>query len=424
MNFTWKYGKEIIEFNVPDHSICGVITRETPQPSGEPAELVREALKNPIGTPRLKDMLKIRQPQSVVVVVNDITRPTPYHAILAPLFEEIEEAGVKPERVTLLVATGIHRPHSDEENRRIYGGEIVDRCRVVNHNPDKELKSFGLLKNGSELLVNRTAAEADFLITTGLIGLHYFAGYSGGRKSIVPGIAGRTTIEASHAMMADPRAELGNINNNPVHEVLEEAALRVGVDFIVNVITDDEKQVIAAVSGHVVEAWRAGVTLCERFSICTIPEPAGIVVAGCGGHPKDINLYQAQKALDAVAGAVRPGGVIVLAARCEEGLGEETFARWVSEANSIHDIFDRFGRKFELGGHKAYAIARLRQKARLVLVSDLEPELARRCFMEPFNDMDQAIDYARSLMGKDESILVVPEAPSLAVRVLNDPSLQ
>lgn len=415
MDFNWKYGKEKIKFSVPDAQLIGVLERNKTETSGTEKEIAEAALRNPIGSAGIAEIIRRKNARNAVIVVNDITRPTPYHIMLPPLLSEIEQAGILPENITLIIATGIHRPQTDAENRSMYGDDAVDRCLIVNHDPDGEVVEVGRLPDGTPLAVNKQAVEADLLITTGLIGLHYFAGYSGGRKSIVPGIAERRAIEASHALMADPRACLGNVDDNPVSEIMLGAAKTTGVDFIFNVITDDHKKIVHAVAGDLEQAWRAGVEFSRRMSVVGLNRAADIVIAGCGGFPKDINVYQAQKALDAAVLACKQGGVIILAAACDEGLGEENFEKWIQEASCPADIIARFDRQFELGGHKAYAICRILEKADIVLVSNLPDQTVRQCFMTPASSMEEALRLAQDKTGQQATIVVMPEAPALAV---------
>ncbi|MGE5396996.1 MAG: nickel-dependent lactate racemase [Chitinophagales bacterium] len=417
MDFTWKYGKRDISFSIPDNRIEAIIERPSSSQMMDEKELVNNALNNPIGSEGLRELVKKKGGANAVVVINDITRPTPYKIMLPGLLQELEAGGIAPDQITLLVANGIHRAQTEKENEELYGQEICHKYKVVNHNPDQDLVNLGRLSGGIELLVNRRAVEAGILVTTGLVGLHYFAGYSGGRKSIVPGIAGRATIEASHSMMADPRARLGNIHDNPVHHILLEAAQKVGVDFILNVLTDDHKKIAAAVAGDLEAAWLRGTEICRASSVYRLNKQADIVVAGCGGHPKDINLYQAQKALDSAAQAVKPGGVIILAAQCGEGMGEDTFSRWVNEANTPEDIKERFKNHFELGGHKAFAICGVLDKCDIVLVSDMDPELVKKAFMIPASSIEAGLEYAYANLGPEAGIAVIPEAPTLAMEL-------
>jgi nickel-dependent lactate racemase len=420
MRFHWKYGKGKIEFDLSDDSRVVEIKRNGLKTDELPGEIIEHALDHPLGTPCLEEIIARENPRSIVIVVNDITRPAPYTVMLPPLLNRIEQAGIHPDRVTLLIANGIHRMQTAEENQALYGVEVCRRYRVVNHSPDRDLMNLGNLPNGMEIQVNRLAVEADLLIVTGLIGLHYLAGYSGGRKTVVPGIAGRSTIEFSHAMMKHDAARLGNLSDNPVHLALTEAARRVGVDFIFNVIINDDKQVVAAVAGDMDEAWMRGVDYCRADSVCPLDQPADIVIAGCGGYPKDINLYQAQKALEPAIQAVRPGGVVILLAQCREGMGEETFIRWVEEAATPEDIIARFHRRFELGGHKAYAICRALEKCDIVLVSDIEETRVRKAFLIPCATVEEGLNYAFSKLGNGARVAVIPEAPSLAVEINNN----
>jgi len=418
VDFTWKFAQGKINFSLPDDKVKAILKRKGFSSGDSLNATVEEALANPIGTPPLREMITRKKARSVLIVVNDVTRPTPYREMLPPLMKEIEAAGIADDRVTILIANGIHREQTLAESRTMYGDEICARYRVVNHSPDHNLADLGTISAGFDLQVNRLVVESDFVITTGLIGLHYIAGFSGGRKSIIPGVAGRSTITATHALMADPRACLGNIRDNPVHQMLTEGALRAGVDFILNVVTDDEKKIVAAVAGDLEEAWQEGVRVCREASVCCLEKSADIVIAGCGGYPKDINLYQAQKALESSVQAVREGGGIILVAGCQEGLGEETFARWVEEADTPEDIKERFINRFELGGHKAYAICRTLEKCQVILVSNMEPNLVRKTFMTPCASVEEALRMAYQLVGKNPEIAVLPEAPAIAVQIM------
>jgi len=420
MDFTWKFARGQISLEVPDENIKAVLKRRGFPAADGSQPAVESALMQPIGSPKLKEIIARKEAKSVLIVVNDITRPTPYKQMLPPLLNEIREAGIGDEQVTLLIANGIHREQTIEESRLIYGEDVCERCRVVNHNPDRDLVSLGTLEGGFEARINRLVKESDVVIATGLIGLHYIAGYSGGRKSIIPGVADRATISATHSLMDDERACLGNIKDNPVHKLLLEGARRAGVDFILNVITDDRGEIVAAVAGDVELAWLKGVEICQEASLCYLDHPADIVIAGCGGYPRDINLYQAQKALEAAVQAVRRGGVVILVAGCEEGLGEDTFARWLNEARTPADIKERFHHHFELGGHKAYAICSALERCRVVMVTKMDPDVVEKAFMVFRPTVEEALEYAYGQVGDDPTIVIMPEAPTIAVQVAAD----
>ncbi len=417
MKIQLAYGNKYLPLELADDRIMEVIEAPNAALKVSGPNLIAEALQNPIATLKLEEIIITKSARNAVVVVNDITRPTPYTLMLPPLLDRIERAGIRPEDITLLIATGIHRHHTLVDNREVFGEDLCQRYRIVNHNCDVDLLSIGTLSNGLELIINRIAAETDLLITTGVVGLHYFAGYSGGRKSILPGIAARQVIEANHKMMSDSRARLGNYEDNPVSDLMVEAAQMAQVDFTLNVVTHGKKEIAFAAAGDIKQAWLKAVKFCEGLNTVRIKQRADIVIASCGGYPKDINMYQAQKALDAAVLAVRPGGTIILTAECREGLGEETFQKWIEDSSCPQDIFDRFNSHFELGGHKAYAICRILEHAQILLLSVLPDSDVRSMFMTPVASLEDALEKVRDQYGEQASLIIMPEASKIAVKV-------
>jgi nickel-dependent lactate racemase len=410
------YGHGHLKLQLDDKNLAAILEPRHIESSGGGIEMVEESLAHPVQSPALQEIIAAKGARNAVIVVNDITRPTPYELILPPLLKELKNAGISEQEITLVIATGIHRAHTEEDNLAIFGADVCSKYRIINHDCDNDLKSLGFLSNGMELIINRTVAEADLLITTGVVGLHYFAGYSGGRKSILPGVAGRAAIEANHKMMNDPRACLGNYEDNPVSDLMLEAARKVGVDFIINVVLHSHHEIAFCVSGDVEAAWLKAVQYAEQMSVLKINAPADIVIASCGGYPKDINMYQAQKAMDAAVLAVKPGGTIILAAECAEGLGEDKFADWIDAASCPQDIKDRFNRQFELGGHKAFAICRILEKAEILLLSSLTDQQAEDLFLKPVHSLEEALQYAFRRHGEQARVIVMPEAPKIAVK--------
>ena len=411
------YGHGHLKLQLEDKNLAGILEPHHIESVGGGIEMVEASLAHPINSPSLTSIIKNKGAHNAVIVVNDITRPTPYELILPPLLNEIEAAGIPSEMIRLVIATGIHRSHTPEDNLAIFGTDICNKYRIENHNCDNNLKSLGTLSNGMELIINRTVAKADLLIATGVVGLHYFAGYSGGRKSILPGTAARPTIEDNHKMMNDPRARLGNYEDNPVSDLMIEAARKVGVDFIVNVVLHSHHQIAFCASGDLEAAWLEAVQYAEQMSVLKIDALADIVIASCGGYPKDINMYQAQKAMDAAVLAVKPGGTIILLAECAEGLGEQTFADWIEDAHCPQDIVERFHRHFELGGHKAFAICRILDQAEVMLLSNLTEQQVKDLFLIPVHSLEEALDQALQKYGQQAKIIVMPEAPKIAVKL-------
>lgn len=424
MIYYMAYGDQELALELPQEQLLQMVQPPPPGPSRGSSTILEEAFKHPLGSHTLTHIIQEKKPRRVVIVVNDITRPTPYKLILPPLLRELEAAGIPEQDITLLVALGIHRPHTREENISIFSEEICKRYRIENHDCDNDLVSLGYLSNGMELIINKTAAEADLLITTGLVNLHYFAGYSGGRKSILPGIAGRKLIEANHQMMSDERACLGNYRNNPVSDIMVEAARKVGVDFIINVVTASRDEILYSAAGDMYEAWLACVKYCEDHNVVEIEQQADIVIASCGGFPKDINMYQAQKALDSASLAVKPGGTIILLAECREGMGEDIFEGWIMQASSPQDITKRFNSCFELGGHKAYAICRTLRQADIILVSSLKPSLVEKMFMSYANSPQSALEIAYQKHGDHPLVILMPEASKTGIRMLEGNKVQ
>jgi len=389
-----KYGKEEIRLSIEDKNIIKMLNLKK---------------QKVLGCPSLKELIFQKKASKILIIVNDITRPTPYEIILPPLLDALRQIGIKKENITFIIATGIHRGNSKEELENIFGKDLVSNYKFVNHNSDdSNLKYLGKLKSSNELWVNPIVSQTDFIITTGVIVPHYFAGFSGGRKSILPGICGRKTIEANHAQMVHPDARAGNLKGNPVHQEMQEAAEKVGVDFNINVVTDEKHQIIEIVAGELLTSWQQGVEICKKIYLCPIEKKADVVIASAGGYPKDINVYQAQKTLNNAYQAIKPEGTIILLAECLEGYGEPTFEKWIEEANTSDDIIKRLKNKFVLGGHKAYAIAKLAKEVEVILISSLPSEKVRKLFFIPMEDISQAIEYIKEKYSEDFQAYILP----------------
>lgn len=412
MKLELGFGQGTQPLEIPDRNVMGVL-EPNPVPAGltGTAEVAR-ALAEPIGAPPLRQV--VRPGETVAIVTSDITRPCPTAKILPPVLAELAAGGIRREDITLVFALGSHRPHTEEEMRRLAGPDY-DTLRCVDSVGD--FVRLGETRRGTPVDIVRTVAEADRRICLGNIEYHYFAGYSGGAKAIMPGVSTRAAIQANHTMMVLPEACAGHLEGNPLREDIEEAAAICGVDYLVNVVLDAHKEIVKAVAGDVTAAHRAGCRYLDGLYQVTIPHRADIVVVSQGGAPKDLNLYQTQKALDNAKHAVRPGGTIVLVGSCKEGLGEATFGRWIQEAQKPSDLTDRVQRHFELGGHKAAAIAMVLASAEVYLVSEMDPDLVRKCFLEPFDTVQAAFDQAFARLGPEAKVLVMPYGGSTLPRV-------
>ncbi len=383
-----------------------------PEAVGDEAALVAQALAHPTGTPRLRDLA--RPGQQVAIVTSDLTRPCPSEKLLPPVLAELAAAGVADEAITVVIALGLHRAMTPAELEAAVGPEVYRRVRVINHDPAATVR-LGTTARGTPVEIFRPVVEADLRVCLGNLEYHYFVGYSGGAKAIFPGCASAAAVTANHAMMVRPEAAAGRLEGNPVRADLEEAVAMVGVDTVLNVVVDGEHRITGAVAGEVTAAHRAGCALVAQRGTVRVPALADIVLASAGGHPKDVNLYQAQKALDNAPAALRPGGIIVLVAECPEGCGNATFEQWMTAGQTPEALLARIQRQFVLGGHKAAAIARVALGARVFLVA---PGVAglRLTAMEHFPTAQAALDAAFEALGPGARVTVLPQAASVLPR--------
>ncbi len=403
LEFGFGTGKQVVE--LPEENLMGVLhANEIPAGlTGEDA--VRAALDAPIGAPMLNEV--VHPGEKVVIVTSDITRPCPSWVVLPPLLDRLYEAGIRREDITLVFALGSHRPHTREEQKHLAGERAFNEIRCIDSDPD-DCVHLGVTDAGTPVDIFRPVAEADRVICVANIEYHYFAGYSGGAKSIMPGVSTRSAIQNNHSMMVRDEACAGNIDTNPLRQDIEQAGRILGIDYIVNVVLDEHKQVVYAVAGDSVKAHREGCAFLDRLYRKPIEKRADIVLVSQGGAPKDLNLYQTQKALDNAKHAVRDGGVVILIGSCREGLGNATFETWMREAEKPQDLIERVHARFQLGGHKAAAIAMVLARADVYLVSEMPDELAQRCFLTPFEDAQSALDAAFEKLGRDATVLAMP----------------
>ncbi|NLE21642.1 MAG: nickel-dependent lactate racemase [Actinobacteria bacterium] len=408
------YGDGALEAVLPDGLDVTVVGpgcglgEESPPPvspteEDEQAE-IRRALAEPIGAPPLSELAA--KAGRAAIVVSDVTRPCPSYRFLPALLDELSP--LAPGDVSILFALGGHRAHTREEQVRLVGEEVAAAgVRLVDLDPSR-CRPVGTTSRGTRLEVFEEYLDADLRVCTGNIEYHYFAGFSGGAKAVVPGLCSYAAIRDNHSMMLAPTARAGIIDGNPVREDIDEAGELIGIDYIFNVLLDEQKRICHAVAGHSVTAHRAGCEVYDRRCDLRVPEAADIVIASPGGRPKDINLYQAQKTLDNVAGAVRDGGVVVLVARCGEGFGQKVFEEWMTGMGTPQVLIDRIQREFVLGGHKAAAVAGLLARADVHLVSDFPDETVRSMCMTPFATVDDAVAAALEKTRGDARCLVVP----------------
>lgn len=411
------YDNTVQTCEVADKNLFGVMKANEVAYDLTGADEVKRALDNPIDSPKLAEIVK--PGEKIAIITSDITRPVPTFTIMPVLLDELYAAGAKPEDITLVFALGSHRSHTDEEKKKLAGERAYTEITCVDSNED-EFIHMGQTSTGTPVDIMERVAKADRRICLGNIEYHYFAGYSGGGKAIMPGVSTMEAITANHTKMVQEEACAGNLETNPVRQDIEEAAGIVGVDFILNVVLDEEKQIIKAVAGDVTTAHREGCKFLDQLYRIEIDHKVDIVIDSQGGAPKDMNLYQTQKALDNAKYAVKKGGVVILVGCCKEGLGNKTFEAWMHEANKPQDLIEHVQRDFKLGGHKASAVAKVQMLADVYLVSELDPDLARDCFFTPFSTLQEAYDAALAKMGEDAQVLVMPHGGSTVPKVIGE----
>ena len=410
MQVQLPYGRGSVEVTVPDESTV-TYPRELPRVPDVGAE-IRRAMATPIGSPPLREVASGKR--DAVVVVNDITRPAPSREMLAGILEELRIAGIPETAVTVVIATGNHRPNTPDEIARMIGEEYARALRVVNHACEDDSALTAISAPGVEIpiRVNTHVARASVRILTGLIAPHQAAGYSGGRKSLTPGVAALETIAKQHSFPIRPYdPAMGWMKGNPFHEVAVTVARTVGIDFIINVVKNCKGEVVRAVAGDLVAAHEAGVAVCEQSWVTTFPQKYDVVIVTPGGFPRDIDLHQAQKAMSTAEQVAADGGVIVLLAECADGIGK--FAAWLKGAKSPHAVIERFKREGFTREHssKAFMCARALAKHPVVVYCAGIPKAELEAmFFRPGETPQAAVDTALQMKEDGCRVLVLPYA--------------
>lgn len=387
------FGCGHIDFE-PDGNFEVVLPTELPAAGdGE----IDRALDSPIGA----DLSDFSGLKSASILVSDITRPSPSHRLLPPLTKRLKEIGIKD--LLVVFGLGTHRRMTPAEEEMLLKG--CASMPHIQHDKDRCVL-LGTTSSGTPVEILEDAAFSDLIIATGNIEYHYYAGYSGGAKALLPGVSSERSVNINHELMRDPASITGRIDS-PVRQDMEEAAEIAGLDFILNVVLNERKEIVKSVAGDFVKAHREGAKSVDEMYRKPV-EPAEIVLTSAGGRPKDLNLFQAQKALMNARGAALPGGSIILLAECSEGFGHPVFESWVRSAKSKEDCIDRFGREYQFGGHKAALLAKESLDHDIILVSSMPRELVEMSFFRHASSLDGAIRMARESQGRDARMIVMP----------------
>jgi len=403
------YGKTEVCARIPTRNLLGTIEgKEKPGVADVKAEILR-ALNEPIASKPLNEIVK--PDHKIAIVVDDMTRPAPTKQMLPPLLEVLNQIGVKDENITIIFGCGTHRAVKPEEAVNILGADIANRYRHISHDcRANDLVYMGTTRTfHTRVSVNKVFADADVRILTGDIELHYYAGYGGGRKSVLPAVSSIETIQNNHANILHPHAKTGILDENPIHHDMVEAARLAKVDFILNVVTNSKNEIIKAYAGDLEKAFYEGVKLVEEMYKVPIERRADIVIVSPGGHPQDIDLYQAYKGVDSALEAVKRGGVIILVAECPEGHGHEVFYEWMKKYKTLNEMEKEIKKNFVMGGHKSYYLLRALQKVQIILVSIMPDYYAVNVFkLKTARAINDALNEAFRITGHDAKIWVMP----------------
>jgi nickel-dependent lactate racemase len=419
-----RYGRTHIEVEVPDENLMAVCHLHPVPPLADPQGAIEEALDNPAGTPPIRELAKGKE--SACIVVCDKTRPVPNPLILPPLLRRLEEAGIDRNRITVLIATGTHRPNLGDELVEMLGEFVVENYRIENHiaTDIESHADLGWTSTGMPILLDKRYLEADLKIVVGLIEPHLMAGYSGGRKILCPGIIAMPCMRVFHGaeFMGHPKSVTGVLDGNPVHLTAKEVADKAGCDFAVHVTLDEQRRITGVFAGDVHETFFAGVGLVDKVAKVPVPEPADIVITSSAGYPLDTTFYQAIKGLVGVLPILKPGSTVILAASLSEGLGLPRFREIYTEFQT----WDEFKRLIFSPDYFREDQWMVQEQMKVAEVADIwvysdgvPPEELELAKVKPLTSLQEGIDQALKKHGPNAKIVVVPDGPYV-MPVLND----
>jgi len=405
MQLEIPYGQEKVLVDIPDRNVAGVIYPNEVHVTDERETLVR-AIEKPIRSRPFDEFLQ--DAKDILFIVNDGTRPTPTAKVLDIIYDKIAERDIR-----FIVATGIHRAPTEDELRFIFGrhlDELRDRIHVHDSKKQDDMVHIGTSKNGTEMWVNRMGVKAAKLVPIGSVEPHYFGGYTGGRKSFLPGIAAWKTVEQNHKFALKPQATALVLEGNPVHEDMIDALKTIEDKeiFSIQTVLDRERRIYGATAGHIHDSFFAAIEMAQEVFCVKVPAKADIVVS-VAPYPMDVDLYQSQKALDNGKLALKPGGILILVSKCRTGIGERSFFELLSSSRNPADALERIDKGYKLGYHKAAKMAEVSTWADVWGMTDLEDRDLESIFIKPFHNVQDAVHEAVKVKGKDAQVLFLME---------------
>lgn len=415
--YTLKYGKGYVDFELDSAQVIDELKIKPTPVLPDPTAAILEAIRKPMGSKALREIVK--PGQTVAFIVNDPTRVANSHVLMPILLDELNAVGVPDKDMFIIFALGTHRDMPPEEMAQEVGPEVAKRVRMYNSNAkEDDFKYFGTTSRGTEVYFNRLVADADHIVCTGSVVHHFFSGFGGGRKAMLPGVAKYETIRHNHSMMFDENAVIGRLEGNPVYLDQIEGVEMCRPSFLLNVVLNEKKEFVGVFAGDYIEAHLACCKFVDQVYGTAVAKPADLVIATCGGYPKDINVYQLQKTMDNAWGAVRQGGVVIVLGECVEGSGSALYEKTMRDYKTPERIEAELRANFQIGAHKAYAVTRLMKKAEFILVSCLEPGFAKELLFTPAKDINEALQMALAKLGPSPSIILMPQG-SLTVPISN-----
>jgi nickel-dependent lactate racemase len=410
--YSVPYGKGNLQFTLPSNFETDIVELAKVDAAEDPLAVVEAALDSPVGGINLTDF---RGARSAAIAISDNTRPVPHDQLLPPLLRRLADLDLSTGDIRFFIASGIHPRMEKHEYASILPDEILTQYQVTCHNADDpdNLVHLGDTSRGTPVTVNRGYAEADLRLVVGNIEPHQFQGFSGGVKGGAIGLAGRDTINANHSMISEPGARMGSFDENPARQDVEEIGRIIGIHFALNAILNHEKRIVHALSGEPFAVMQTGIPLSLSMVCVRIPTHFDLAIASAGGHPKDLNLYQSQKALSHASSVVKDGGTVILVAACPQGTGSDAYETWMKDKRSHERVISQFREEgFRVGPHKALQIARDALRVQVILVSDMEPEFVKGLLLTPASTLQQAIDSTLIDLPDQARAGIFPRSPS------------
>jgi nickel-dependent lactate racemase len=406
------YGKSHLTIPFEDHFEYELILPNDIVEVKDPLGEVCKAIEEPIDGKRIEDYFSSRKIKTVAIAINDNTRPVPHQFLLPPLLECLRQLNIKNTNIRILIATGTHKPMLSKEFAKILPMDIIEQYSIISHDCDSNnLINCGISSKGTIVLINRLYFECDFRIVVGNIEPHHFMGFSGGVKSAAIGLTGRDTITQNHSMLSHLKADIAIFEDNPMREDVEEIGKIIRIDYAVNTVLNRNKDIIQVYAGSPLEVMKAAIPKSIEVCQTIVKGKYDLVIASAGGHPKDLNLYQSQKAITHACQIVRDRGVIILVAACPEGTGNVEFENFLNGVTNIEQAILKFNLTgFKVGPHKAFQIARQSARVHIILVSEMSSELVSRLLIKPADDIQSALKSAFEILPPKPRIAIMPFA--------------